>query len=463
MRTDPAGLRRVLVFSLAALAAAWGVPQGGRVPPATGGRPGPGVQAPGTRTLQSNQLKIRLNQKPKLAFQPFAMVDPQTGRPVTASTVIEVPNPAARGEKVAPGFRSRMTAGEFYGKLNSLERQFNELGYSLRSPAENEVVQRSIVDRLKLRQGAENIRLKHPAFDALKMPPMRSAGDFSSGSVARRGAGLFRADLAKFIKQADKPEISKSWNLALGEPETVSAYLRGRFDAAGSKTTATISGEMSLGGAVLNRSAEVCKVTGRFVAPAAGNTTGTFDLLLFGKNVYSKSVNQALGYTWAPTSMYPKLAFRERIGEKIRFNLGPVPMSGEVGAFGEVGAKWSVLFQPLRVAANVNPYAFVGVYAEIGPDIEILAAGVGCDLVLCRDDIVLDGECVIENVTEPQPSLLMRLAGKNVMEMLAGKFYVYVKYWVPFKTKRKTWDIFEWEGLKVNGVLFNTLEKSVSL
>lgn len=55
-----------------------------------------------------------------ITFEPFPMVDPTTGKPVTPETVLVFPD----GTKV--------TAKEFYASLNALERYLNTLGYSLK-------------------------------------------------------------------------------------------------------------------------------------------------------------------------------------------------------------------------------------------------------------------------------------------------------------------------------------------
>lgn len=54
-----------------------------------------------------------------VAFTPFEMLDPNTGKPISADTIIEV-----NGVK--------MRAGDYYRQLNEMERWLNERGYSLR-------------------------------------------------------------------------------------------------------------------------------------------------------------------------------------------------------------------------------------------------------------------------------------------------------------------------------------------
>jgi hypothetical protein len=62
----------------------------------------------------------QLRPRPPIQFTPFEMVDPNTGKPVNAKDIIEVGG-------------VKMTAGEFYRRLNETEQWLNAHGYSLRT------------------------------------------------------------------------------------------------------------------------------------------------------------------------------------------------------------------------------------------------------------------------------------------------------------------------------------------
>jgi hypothetical protein len=62
----------------------------------------------------------QLRPRTPIQFTPFEMVDPNTGKPVNANDIIEVGG-------------VKMTAGEFYRRLNETEQWLNAHGYSLRT------------------------------------------------------------------------------------------------------------------------------------------------------------------------------------------------------------------------------------------------------------------------------------------------------------------------------------------
>jgi hypothetical protein len=64
------------------------------------------------------KLDWQLRPRPPIQFTPFDMIDPHTGKPVSPDDIIEI-----NGVKI--------TAGEYYRRLNEMERWLNAHGYSL--------------------------------------------------------------------------------------------------------------------------------------------------------------------------------------------------------------------------------------------------------------------------------------------------------------------------------------------
>lgn len=75
------------------------------------------VHEPGVADLK---LTWELVPRTPIKFVPFEMVDPRTGKPVRPDTMIEVNG-------------VRMRAGDYYRRLNAMERWLNAHGYSLRT------------------------------------------------------------------------------------------------------------------------------------------------------------------------------------------------------------------------------------------------------------------------------------------------------------------------------------------
>lgn len=102
---------------------------------------------------------------PPIQFEPFPMVDPSTGKPVTPDTVLVLPD----GTKV--------TAREFYAGLNALEKSLNALGYSFKRTRTIHVPSRQMYDPEALKQ-------QDAAFSSMVYPdgaptPGPEEGDFN--------------------------------------------------------------------------------------------------------------------------------------------------------------------------------------------------------------------------------------------------------------------------------------------
>src|SRR5205807_545789 len=70
--------------------------------------------------VQMDPNLIKVNKREPIPFVPFEMRDPITGAEITPETLIKLPN----GKEA--------TAKEYFEELNKLEKQLNEIGYSLR-------------------------------------------------------------------------------------------------------------------------------------------------------------------------------------------------------------------------------------------------------------------------------------------------------------------------------------------
>src|SRR5262249_23748825 len=72
---------------------------------------------------------VEVHKKPSIAFKAFPMVDPKTGKPVSATTKVELPG------------GQQMPAEEFYRKLNQLEKDLCAIGHTLRGKGETRLAQ----------------------------------------------------------------------------------------------------------------------------------------------------------------------------------------------------------------------------------------------------------------------------------------------------------------------------------
>ena len=398
--------------------------------------------------LRVNQAKIEVLRRPKVPFTPFAIVDPVRQKAVGRSELLSIPIEDKKGRPLT----KRMTAGEFYDQLNKLEKDFNDLGFSLKTGPDNVLLQRSKLDRAAMNRVKSAVAAAHKPFNASTMIPPRTIQQFKSKQIpalAVVGRGKIVAD--------NTPYYDKSFIYQSGDPDLMSAFVRGGLKVEGTKTQVKVTGEFAIGGAMFKMSADIARLSGSMLSPAAGVMNGKVDLVFLGFNVHSYSKNTSEPFVY--DSDFTK-EFRNPI-TTIQFMLGPVPMTGEVGIIGRVGVKYGINLRPLSAIGLLAPYANIGAYAEVGAGIPICSAGVGIELIFVEDRVEFTGEATVMDVTTAQPYLLLNVNGTNVLEMLAGRVYFWVKIPVPkltppfWKKKKYDWEVFEWDGIIVQGVLFN--------
>lgn len=402
--------------------------------------------------VQVNRAKIEVLQRSRVAFRPFDVRDPKNGKPISRDALIEVPIETRRGLLTV----RRMRAGEYYDQLNRLEKDFNDLGYSLKTDPDNVLLQRSKLDKLAMNRVKTAVAADHKRFDPVRMIPPRTLQQFRSRQIP----SLATIGRGKLVVEST-PYYDKSFIYQSGDPDLMSSFVRGGLRVEGSKTQAKVSGEFAVGGVMFKKSADIARMSGSMVSPAAGVMTGKVDLVFLGFNVHTYTKNTSEPFVY--DSGFTK-EFRSPI-TTLQFMLGPVPMTGEVGIIGRVGVKYGISLRPLSATGLLAPYANIGAYAEVGAGIPICSGGVGIELIFVEDRVEFSGEAAVQDATTAQPYLLLCVSGTNVLEMLAGRVYFWVKIPVPtwkppfWKKKKYDWEVFEWDGIKAQGVLFNSAKR----
>ena len=158
---------------------------------------------------------LRVNARQPIPFKALEMVDPRSGKPVTANTVLNLDD------------GRQMTAGKFYEQLNKLEASFNKIGYSFRDQQKEVVMNEVLLDKTKtlsqIRAGRFSspipktaaklndiaashrayVRAANPYFG--KIPP--------KGPTPRVTRGLFNQKIGTLI--GNQPNTSTATGLAL--------------------------------------------------------------------------------------------------------------------------------------------------------------------------------------------------------------------------------------------------------
>jgi len=114
-------------------------------------------------------LDWQLRARSPISFTPFEMVDPNTGKPVNADDILEI-----NGVKV--------TAGEYYRRLNEIEQWLNAHGYSLRTDTTFEFyspqLEQEIADsEQRLRELEAQMPLTGEPYESSEFYPAGCTGD----------------------------------------------------------------------------------------------------------------------------------------------------------------------------------------------------------------------------------------------------------------------------------------------
>jgi len=111
----------------------------------------------------------------------------------------------------------------------------------------------------------------------------------------------------------------------------------------------------------------------------------SIDVEFAGMNVYHEKKDGSYSRDW-PWSVHKEKGYKEWI------TVGPIPVSLEAGASGELGFKVSLAVQK-NFRASLAPYADIGAYAKAAVDIAVASAGVKGQLTLLKDTLNASTTC----------------------------------------------------------------------
>lgn len=289
-----------------------------------------------------------------IAFTPFEMVDPNTGKPISPDMIIEVNG-------------TKMRAGDFYRQLNEMERWLNERGYSLRTdtvfPYYSPTLEAEIAEsEAYARWLEENAPLDGNVYG-------EDTSDFAPASCYN---------------------YSNSWNsqwfgnslfgLQVGASVNASACL-------GNTIAATATGEARLNGRLASYPRELARATGNAsYNGVSGDYSYRFNVSVLGYSVWAPSGSGRTRNIFEGFSN----SWNYRIAS-VNWSSPTIPLFGVsifgiwVGASGQVGINGalnlgaSVNINLFTQQATVNPYGSLGGWAAawIGANAGIARAEAG--------------------------------------------------------------------------------------
>jgi hypothetical protein len=464
----------------------------------------PAVQL-GPDSIVSNT--VTSNKQAPVQFQPFPMVDPQTGKPVLPDTIITLPD----GRK--------FKAGEYYASLNAIEQNFTKLGYSLRTMPKQLQLQETKTDRQLLQQQLAQVKPSTPQ----RLPAATLTQRFGSTLTTSTGQRVLpaseltsqtiaavRADRNKTVEvvnnelrlmSAPSPASSsvrgqasndltpagnlanaglyaeglaqprtfhreQPWNWSVGSPGSFQAFLTGKFVSDGKAYPMAAPGDVALrksntefglrsearaGGAILGRSFDLVNATAAFHAPANASKrlNAKLNISVLGAMVYN--FNESADQTWTKENV---LAHGLRVGVPFGLPLGPVWLGGEVGVKGSAGLRYGISMNRAGVGGNVSPFVSAAAYGEGGVNAIAAGGGVGVAMTFVNASLNLYANARLGWFIKF--ILMDEIYCDYELTMLAGRIYAFAYVYLPF-LGRKQWEhnFWNWGGLKASNVLID--------
>jgi hypothetical protein len=421
---------------------------------------------------------VKLNSRtPRIPFKPFEMLDPVTGKKVSPDTLITI-------GKDKSGRVKRATAGQYYEQLNRLERQLNELGYSLRGPDKVVKLQESVINRTKLDQQRQKIKAAHHLLSNTSPPPLTIAALQKQHLMRVNNQAAQLQKLRQFLTakgykvaptkggmQLVGPfpaqllhtgiDEIKTWGDSIGSTsDSFSAYYKGKLELKGKIDDLSVHGESSAGGSVLGNEVELLRVSGDVRAALSGMGTAKLDIFILGNSVYN--VNRTEDVAWTETRSFSE---PYDVNTSATFTIVGIPITTTIGVRGDVGTSYGISLTPQSASANISPGVHSEVYAEAAVDVVIAEGGVGASMTWFNEDLSFVGDLSLgfnsittetTKANPPKPYLSAGASCHNTIEALSGRIYLFVEINVPFfDDPRYEYDLWNWDGVKASGYLFD--------
>jgi hypothetical protein len=434
---------------------------------------------------------------PPRASEPFPIVDPATGKPVSPSATIVN---RANGKSV--------NAGQYWALVNQFEAALNATGHSLRdgltaydlgrlagssqSELEDHVnapaatvsgissvdpsiplgALRGILDKRALStplggpQGASSTATPPPA-----AATATGRGAIINCSLRGLKCGAPLSPLPPSVTNGDGTvsAVDVSWSPSYGDPSDADVYLNTLFSVggkAGSNSPVDLQGKVAIGGHILGAGGDLASATA-----SVANNTASYNVVVAGSSISSGSVQ---GTT--TTKKYPTTF----LDETVPVPVGPVTVTLEVTAGGEIDLTYTLLDEGNTATAALEPEFKVNASFSIGAglDLGIISGTAGVSGNLQVADVSFNPAEMQLGFTESQSKTGITVQGSvyacqlqyalsiKVQEnhtFLAGNASVFVKgcidYILSSSCDTFSHQLFNWSGIRGSDTL---VDKSVS-
>jgi hypothetical protein len=366
--------------------------------------------------------------------------DPKTGKTPTADTIITLQN----GKKVA--------AGTYVAALNKLNKQFNALGYSLRSSQTKVTIQQVNFNKPLLDKqaaAAKEFKAVDAKAQSMATSPKVLQTEFAAASKLNKGTTKAKTatgsksktaatkespaasrvgDIGNVLGKVYKPySITKSFDDPFGDRSLFAAELSGSLTFKGNGNGAALSGLAKATGSILGNTKDLAVATADLDAPRTGALTANIKVTVLGTDVAVLNESQQVDFNKQDT-------FTKSLPDSLKVSwqtsIGPVPVKAVVGAKGSITMPYYVALLPASSTAWMIPTVQATVYAQGAVDAEYDETGgelgVEVDLTLINNKLTLAGGA--SEGTDTQGAFVTYwLASRDDLTVLAGKLFLYFK------------------------------------
>ncbi|ACI19989.1 hypothetical protein [Dictyoglomus thermophilum] len=358
--------------------------------------------------LSPSNVNIITIKKTPITFKPFDY----NFFKITKSQVITLEN----GNKI--------TGEEFLREINEIEKKLNSYGYSLRDKEEEIVIQKILIKRDDLEMQRKLLRSITPF--AVLQPvqneePMKEFKDYN---------------------------FSKKWDLDLGD-NNFNINISTNLEMKGKESQILTNAYALAEAGILGRKAQLIKIETNLVSGNNNGDDAKLNVYILEKKEYSKNFKTKY-------DLKENLRYGVDWGFPISAPVGPFNITGTFGIRGGIGLELSSNLDSLSCSISVKPSIDTKAFAEIGIDYKVASAGVGGELTILKDELLLKGSLALV-LQDPLYNSFFNVSalGENNLDALSGDLYFFVKVNYLVGSKKFKAQIYEWDGFSYNTSLFN--------
>ena len=398
---------------------------------------------------QLSQGQIVVNRRtPKIKYEPFALVDPITGKPVGCDSLL----PPLRNGK-------RLTACQYWKEMDRWEQQLTELGYTLRpSPG----LTPGTFNKIPLQQIPTNtakLDAQSRTFSAAMVPnlifqrPNVAQALLQQKALLTIDPGILGA-VGATLRPLTLKEV-KPYNFNFGDPSVVSVFLNGNLELDGTSTSTAFDAEGVAGGSLFGQSFNALQLSGKLNAPQKGQLSLTITASVLGQNIYNVSQTGA-------SSLSKSDLISKSLDEStsVNFTILFIPMTAKIGVQGTAGLSYGVTVAPVKAAGNIVPAITTNAYGQVSADAGIASAGISAKLVVLNLTGNLVGDLAIVPDAKSKATYSYDAQYCQSLDALDGSLVAFLDVGIGPVSGEVDTTLFSYTGIKSNGCLFSESKKS---